>query len=72
MDTDKIDKHIRFLELVLEGGKIEKAAYHNTGEKDKLKKAIDTDNKVKKEIEDLKRRKEQIIRSQKIKKIIGG
>jgi len=67
-----IDKKIEFLKKALVGGGILRNHYQRNGETDNLQKTMEDDNKIIKEIKDLKNRKIMIMRSNKINKILNG
>ena len=66
---ENIDKKLEFLKMALEGGDIIIASTHPNNRKEYIDKAIDDNIKIQSEIDELKQRKEMIIRKQKIKKI---
>ena len=67
-----IDIKLEFLKLALEGGDLIISSTHPNNTKEYIDKAIDDNIKIQSEIKELERRKEMVIRNQKIKKITNG
>jgi hypothetical protein len=72
MNIKDIEDKIKFLELCLDGGRMMKTSYYTNGEMEKYQNTIKDDNKIKREINQLQYRKQMIIRSNKINKILNG